>query len=340
MLPGGLYDGRPTNPPSLWLLTSSTDMQIVFLDSDTIPDPLPVPAWATGWTNCPATSSDTASAVAALRDATICITNKVKITAAMLEKLPKLRFVCVAATGYDCIDMQACRERGVTVSNVPGYSKQSVAEGVIGLIFALRRSMAYYQTTARKAWPTSSIFCVHGAPILNIGGATLGIFGKGAIGNEVGRLAQSLGMRVLFGEHRGRHDIREGYVRFETLLTQSDVISLHCPLTEATRGMIGHAEISQMKPGAMLINTARGPLINEQAVLDGLTSKHLGAVALDVLAVEPPSAKQALMQYDQDNLIVTPHVTWASESGVNNLKQGILANLEAFKHGHPINVVS
>ncbi len=314
--------------------------KIVFLDSDTIPEHLPVPSWADEWINCPATPSDTASAVKALADATLCITNKVKITAAILQKSPKLRFVCVAATGYDCIDLQACREHGVTVSNVPGYSKQSVAEGVIGLIFALRRSMTHYQTRARQAWSNSKIFCVHGAPILNISGATLGIFGHGAIGGEVARLAKALGMNVLFGEHRGRRDIREGYVRFETLLAQSDVISLHCPLTEATRGMIGHAEIAHMKPGALLINTARGPLINEEAVLDGLKSKHLGGVALDVLAHEPPAAKHPLMDYDQDNLIITPHVTWASESGVNNLKQGILANLEAFKRGHPIHVVS
>jgi glycerate dehydrogenase len=243
-------------------------MQIVFLDSDTMTTPLPVPNWATKWVNLPATPQDPDAVVHALAEADICITNKIKLTPAILARLPSLKFVCVAATGYDCVDLQSCREHGIVVSNVPGYSRQSVGEGVIGFIFSLRRALPYYQTTARQAWPGSSHFCVHGAPILNVRGATLGIFGRGAIGNEVATLAQALGMNVIFGEHRHRPDVRPGYVRFETLLAQSDVVTLHCPLTEATRGMIGQAEIAQMKPGAMLINTARGPLINEQAVAD------------------------------------------------------------------------
>ena len=315
-------------------------MQIVFLDSDTIPELLPPPGWTTRWINRPATEQDTDIVVDALADADICITNKIKLTAAILAKLPRLKFVCVAATGYDCVDLQACREHGITVSNVPGYSKQSVAEGVIGFIFSLRRALPYYQTTARRAWPDSPHFCVHGAPLLNIRGATLGIFGQGAIGSEVGRLAEALGMNVLFGEHRNRHEIRPGYVRFETLLAQSDLITLHCPLTEATRGMIGHAEIARMKPGAMLINTARGPLINEQAVLDALVSGHLGGAALDVLSVEPPTNDPDLLQLNHPNLIITPHITWASEDGVSRLMQGIIQNLNAFEQGHPINVVT
>lgn len=315
-------------------------MQIVFLDSDTIPEPLSVPGWASSWMNHPATEPDPEAVVQALSDADICITNKVKLTAAILNKLPKLKFVCVAATGYDCVDLQACRENGVIVSNVPGYSRQSVAEGVIGFIFSLRRALPYYQTTARRAWSESPHFCVHGTPLLNVRGATLGIFGQGAIGREVANLAQALGMNVLFGEHRNRHEIRPGYVRFETLLAQSDVITLHCPLTEATRGMIGHAEIARMKPGAMLINTARGPLINEQAVLDALISGHLGGAALDVLSIEPPTNEPDLLQLNHPNLIITPHITWASEDGVTRLMQGILQNLNAFEQGNPIHVVS
>jgi glycerate dehydrogenase len=211
---------------------------------------------------------------------------------------------------------------------------------VIGFIFSLRRALPYYQTTARQAWPGSSHVCVHGAPIHNVRGATLGIFGRGAIGNEVATLAQALGMNVIFGEHRHRPDVRPGYVRFETLLAQSDVITLHCPLTEATRGMIGQAEIAQMKPGAMLINTARGPLINEQAVADALLSGQLGGVALDVLAVEPPPAENKLLQMHLPNLIITPHITWANEHGMHSLMDGIAGNLNAFFQGKPINVVS
>jgi glycerate dehydrogenase len=171
-------------------------------------------------------------------------------------------------------------------------------------------------------------------------GATLGILGRGAIGNEVATLAQALGMNVIFGEHHHRPDVRPGYVRFETLLAQSDVITLHCPLTEATRGMIGQAEIAHMKPGAMLINTARGPLINEQAVADALLSGQLGGVALDVLAVEPPPAENTLLQLHLPNLIITPHITWANEHGMRSLMDGIAGNLNAFSQGKPINVVS
>ena len=317
-------------------------MQIVFLDSDTIPTQLSVPDWATNWVNLPAavTSTDPDAVVRALIDADICITNKVKLTPSILAQLPKLKFVCVAATGYDCVDLQACREHGVVVSNVPGYSRQSVAEGVIGFIFALRRALPYYQTQGRQEWPASPHFCVHGAPVLSVRGATLGIFGRGAIGQEVATLAQALGMNVLFGEHRNRPEVRPGYVRFETLLAQSDVITLHCPLTEATRSMIGHAEIAQMKPGAMLINTARGPLVNEQALADGLLSGHLGGVALDVLAVEPPPAEHLLLQMHMPNLIITPHITWANEYDMRNLMNGITGNLNAFSKAASINVVS
>lgn len=332
----GRFPARDIRPH----LGKSVTMQIVFLDSDTIPTPLPIPEWVSKWVNLPATAPDPDAVVRALADADICITNKVKLTPSILAQLPKLKFVCVAATGYDCVDLQACREHGVIVSNVPGYSRQSVGEGVIAFIFALRRALPYYQTHARQAWPDSPHFCVHGAPVLNVRGATLGIFGRGAIGTEVATLAQSLGMNVLFGEHRNRPEIRPGYVRFETLLAQSDIITLHCPLTEATRGMIGYAEIAQMKQGAMLINTARGPLINEQAVADGLLSGHLGGVALDVLSVEPPPAEHVLLQMHLPNLIITPHITWANEHGMRSLMDGIVGNLNAFASGAPVNVVS
>ncbi len=318
----------------------SLTMQIVFLDSDTIPTPLPVPDWVTKWTNCPATAPRAPATIQALGSAEMCITNKVKITAEVLAGTPNLKFVCVAATGYDCVDRDACRTHGVVVSNVPGYSRQSVGEGVIGFIFALRRALPFYQNEGRQQWPTSPHFCVHGAPVLNIKGATLGIFGKGAIGTEVASLAQALGMKVLFGEHRGAKVVRSGYVSFEDLLAQSDIITLHCPLTSDTRGLIGAKELSQMKPGAMLINTARGPLIDETAVGDALLSGHLGGVALDVLASEPPAAEHPLLQMHLPNLIITPHITWANEDGMSRLTQGILGNLNAFVQGKPINVVS
>lgn len=315
-------------------------MKLVFLDSDTLPHPIAKPEWITTWEDRPATPQHTEDVVAALQDAAICITNKIRITPAILAQTPTLKYVCVAATGYDCIDLQACREHGVTVSNVPGYSKQSVAESVIASIFALRRNLLTYQRLGREAWSRSSHFCVHDRPILDIRDATLGIIGQGAIGSEVARLAQALGMRVLFAEHRGKHEIREGYTRFETVIAQADIITLHCPLTPATQGLIGQAEIAHMKPGSLLINTARGPLVNEQAVIDGLMSGHLGGAALDVLMTEPPLGHEPILQTEHPNLLITPHVAWAAQDGLARLAKGLEGNLAAFYAGTPINVVS
>jgi len=317
-----------------------TDVQLAFLDSDTIPFPIPVPAWIGQWHNHPATPQDTAAVIEALGRSEICITNKIRITPAILAGCPKLRYVCVAATGFDCIDLQACREHGVVVSNVPGYSKQSVAESVIASIFVLRRNLMLYQRLGRHEWHKSSHFCVHDRPIQNIRGAVLGVFGNGAIGSEVAQIARALGMQVLFAEHRGRPDVRSGYTRFESVIEQADILTLHCPLTPATQGMIGQAEIAHMKPGALLINTARGSLINERAVIDGLESGHLAGAALDVILTEPPSGKEPILKLEHPNLLITPHVAWAAEDGLNRLVNGILLNLEAFHQGQPINVVS
>ena len=321
-------------------------MQIVFLDSDTIPVPMAVPEWATGWENRPATAQETDAVVDALANADICITNKIRITSAILQRLPRLKFVCVAATGYDCVDLQACREHGVVVSNVPGYSRQSVAEGVIGFIFALRRALPYYQYIGRQAWTQSPHFCVHGTPVLNVKGATLGIFGRGAIGNQVGELARAIGMQVIYGEHRNRPDIRPDYVRFETLLAQSDVISLHCPLTEATRGMIGHAEISRMKPGAMLVNTSRGALVDTGAVIAALKSRQLGALAIDVYEQESALFFQDrsgdIIEDDQfqrlmtfPNVLVTGHQGFFTVEALQEISAVTLANLHDFATGRP-----
>jgi len=314
--------------------------KIVFLDSDTLPYPIEKPAWVSDWQNLPATPQETEAVVAALDRAEICITNKIRLTPSILARCPQLKYVCVAATGYDCIDLQACREHGVSVSNVPGYSRQSVAESVIASIFALRRNLMRYQAIGKSSWTESAHFCVHDRPIQDVRGAVLGIFGQGAIGTEVARLAQALGLTVLFAEHRGRADVRHGYTRFETVVSTADILTLHCPLTPATQSLIGQAEIAHMKPGALLINTARGPLVSEDAVIDGLTNGHLGGAALDVITTEPPSGQEAILKLDHPNLIITPHVAWAAQDGLSRLAAGIASNLDAYHSGKPINVVS
>jgi glycerate dehydrogenase len=256
-----------------------------------------------------------------------------------LEQLPGLKLICVAATGYDCIDIAACRDLGVTVCNAPAYSAVSVAEAVVASLFALRRRLFEYREAASRHWPTSNHFCVHGTPILDIRGATLGIVGRGDIGSRVARLASALEMKVIFAEHRGADTVRDGYVSFEDMLQQSDAITLHCPLTAQTQHLIGAPQLARMKLGALLINTARGPLIDEHALLEALHSGHLGGVALDVLDGEPPRADHPLLNCQLQNLIITPHVGWASQSSVSRLKDILLSNIQAFAAGKPINVV-
>lgn len=313
-------------------------MNIVFLDGASLPSPMSRPAEASRWTEREKTSL--VQVVEALAGADVAITNKVRIDRSALEQLPGLKLICVAATGYDCVDIAACRDQGVTVCNVPAYSAFSVAESVIGSLFALRRQLLAYRTAATTDWPSSSHFCVHGAPIQDLQGSTLGIVGRGDIGSRVARLARALEINVLFAEHRGASRVREGYTAFDDVLAQADALTLHCPLTPQTRYLIGSAEIARMKPGALLINTARGPLVDENAVLAGLANGQLAGAALDVLYAEPPRDDHPLLHSEHPNLIVTPHVAWASQSSVAKLKGVLAANIAAFAAGAPINVVT
>lgn len=313
-------------------------MNIVFLDGASLPSPLARPVQASHWTAREHTRPD--HVIEALADADVAITNKVRLDRVTLEQLPRLKLICVAATGYDCVDLAACRDQGVTVCNVPAYSAVSVAESVIGSLFALRRHLMAYRAASEHLWPQSSHFCVHGAPIQDLQGSTLGIVGRGDIGSRVARLAKALDITVLFAEHRGAPQVRAGYVAFDEVLAKADALTLHCPLTPQTRYLIGTAEIARMKPGALLINTARGALVDENAVLAALASGQLGGAALDVLHVEPPQADHPLLHCEHPNLLITPHVAWASQSSVARLKAVLLANIEAFAANKPINVVT
>ncbi|MGD9427194.1 D-2-hydroxyacid dehydrogenase [Pantoea sp. NSTU24] len=312
-------------------------MKIVMLDGETLPLSLPTGQIQADWEIRPQTSAN--DVVPALTGATVAITNKVALRAETLEKLPELRFICVAATGYDCIDLDACRARDILVSNVPGYSTQSVSESVIAAIFALRRQLMAYALNTRIDWPQAAHFCLHRQTIQDIAGATLGIVGKGDIGQAVGRLAQALGMQVQYAERKGSDRIREGYVSFEQMLATSDIISLHCPLSEQTRQLIDRQTLSQMKPHAQLINTARGGLINEDDLAAALKQGVIGGAALDVLSSEPPTADNPLLA-DLPTLLLTPHIAWASRSGVENLVSGVMTNIAAFVQGQPVNLVN
>lgn len=312
---------------------------IVFLDSATLPVPVPRPRSSDRWTERPSTREH--ELVDALADADIAITNKVPLRSDTLRQLPRLRYICIAASGCDTVDLAWCREHGIQVSNVPAYAALSVAEHVIACIFMLRRKMLpYSQLAASSAWTASPVFCVHGAPISDIRGATLGLIGLGAIGKEVMRIATALGMRVLASERKGRSEARPGYTLFETVISASDVISLHCPLSADTEGLIGEREFSMMRSTAVLINTARGALIDERALEAALFRQTIAGAALDVLQVEPPHEQHRFVTGQPDNLLLTPHVAWASSSAVETLARAVCANVESFLEQRTVNRVA
>ena len=312
--------------------------KIVFLDSDTLspstvlrrPD-FPHEFVAYGRTR----PDEVASRVA---DADIVITNKVKLNADTIAGAAKLRFIAVAATGYDIIDIEACRARGVVVSNIRGYAVNTVPEHVFALIFALRRSLLAYRAAVRAGrWQQADQFCFFDYPIRDLAGSTLGVVGGGALGSGVARIGEALGMTVLFSARKGEA-AGEGRVAFEEMLARSDVISLHCPLTPQTRGLISDAEFAAMTRRPILINTSRGGLVDEAALVRALDQGLIAAAGFDVVTTEPPPLDNPLMTIlDRPNFILTPHVAWASDEAVQTLADQVTDNLEAFVAGAPRN---
>jgi glycerate dehydrogenase len=310
------------------------DPLIVFLDRETLHATLRPPGFPHRYVEHEVT--DTAQVAERLKGAAICITNKVRITGEALAQLPDLKLIAVAATGTDVIDKPAAKAAGVTVVNIRNYAFNTVPEHVVGLMFALRRNLlAYANDVRRGVWGESRQFCFLTHPIKDIAGSTMGIVGYGAIGRAIATRAEALGMRVI------AHDAvpQEGLVDFDTILRESDVITLHAPLTEETRNMIGAAELARMKPGAILINTARGGLVDEQALADALRAGTIGGAGFDVLTEEPPIHGNVLLEADIPNLIVTPHVAWASQEAMQILADQLTDNIEAFMAGAPRNVV-
>ena len=246
-------------------------MNIVFLDSTAIPKhiPIPRPTFAHTWIEYEHTSS--AETIERAKDADIVITSKVIFDRETLKQLPKLKLIAITATGTNNVDLVAAEEMGIAVRNVTGYSSTTVPEHVMGLIFALKHSLAGWLRDQMEAkWSESKQFCYFDYPIIDVFGSTLGVVGKGCLGTEVGRLANALGMKVLYAEHKNATVCREGYTPFEEVLRQADIVTLHCPLTETTKNLMNAETLSKMKKGAFLINTGRGPLIDELALVDAL----------------------------------------------------------------------
>ena len=277
---------------------------------------------------------------ARITDADIIISNKVVLDQAAFAAAAQLKLVCVAATGTNNVDIAAAQQHGVSVCNVRGYASPSVSQHVFAMILSLSIHLGQYRRAVMKgAWQQSPYFCLLDYPIEELAGKTLGIIGYGELGHSVARIAAAFGMRVIISDHRGATP-RHGRVPFEQVIAESDVISLHCPLTPDTQGLIGAAEIAQMKPGALLINTARGGIVDEQALASALRDGHLGGAGIDVLSKEPPDDDNPLLAADIPNLIITPHIAWASRASRQRLLDEISANISAFLAGTQRNLVT
>ncbi|SDK35303.1 2-hydroxyacid dehydrogenase [Pseudomonas indica] len=274
-----------------------------------------------------------------LQGAQVAISNKVPLNAETLAVCPELKLILVAATGTNNIDLIAARERGITVSNCQGYGTPSVAQHTLMLLLALATRLPDYQAAVRAGrWQQAAQFCLLDFPIVELEGKTLGLLGHGELGGAVARLAEAFGMRVLLGQLPGRPP-REDRLPLDELLPQVDALTLHCPLTEQTRGLIGAAELALMKPNAFLINTARGGLVDEQALADTLRRGHLGGAATDVLTQEPPRDGNPLLAGDIPRLIVTPHSAWGSREARQRIVGQLAENATAYFAGAPRRLV-
>jgi glycerate dehydrogenase len=307
---------------------------IVFLDRESVDAEVRKPNFPHSYREYPSTSAD--AVVERLKDATIALINKIPMRAETLKQLPKLKLIAVAATGTDIVDKQYCRDNGITVVNIRNYAFNTVPEHVFALIFALRRNLIAYREDVRNGeWQRSTQFCFFTHPIRDIAGSTLGIVGFGALGKSVARRAEALGMRVLATDVISQ----PGLLDLATILKESDVITLHTPLTPQTRNMIGAKELVMMRRDAILINTARGGLVDEQALADALKNGVIGGAGFDVLTSEPPKNGNVLLEIHQPNFILTPHVAWASQQAMQILADQLIDNVEAFVAGTPQNVV-
>jgi glycerate dehydrogenase len=276
-----------------------------------------------------------------LREATVAITNKVPLRAETLKKLPKLKMIAVAATGYDVIDVDYCKANGIAVANIRNYAVHTVPEHAFALILALQRNLiAYREDVAKGRWAEVDQFCFFDHPIRDLFGATLGIIGEGVIGQGAAKIAQGFGMKVLFADHPPPKVPGVTFTPLDQVLRESDVLSLHAPLTPDTRNLIGAAELRSMKPTAILINTSRGGLVDEQALATALTEGWIAGAGFDVLTKEPPKEGNPLLDLKLPNFILTPHVAWASEGAMQFLADQLIDNIEAFVRGKPQHLVT
>ena len=281
-----------------------------------------------------------AEAIARISDHEIVLTNKVPITENILNACPNIKMISVQATGYNIVDTTACARRGIPVCNVPDYGTTAVAQFTLALMLELCHRIGYHDAVVHDGkWCRSSTFCFWDTPQMELGGKTLGIIGFGRIGQATARLAQTFGMQVItYSRTRKENNSTVEYVDLDTLLCRSDFVSLHCPLFAENSKMVNAEFLGKMKPGAFLINTARGGLLDEHAVADALASGKLGGAAVDVVTEEPMNVSNPLLT--APNCIITPHIAWAPKESRQRLLDCCVENIRAFLQGKPRNVVN
>ena len=313
-------------------------LQIVVLDRDTLvnrPFEFDFPHTLSSYG-----TTEAHETLARIRGADIVITNKVVISAEAFAENPQLKLVAVTATGVNNVDVEAAKQNGTAVCNIRAYGNESVAEHAFMMMITLMRNLpAYQRDVAAGLWENSPFFCHLGAPMRDLNGKTLAIFGRGNIGQTLATYAQAFKMKVVFVEHKHAETVRDGYVSFDEAVRTADALSLHCPLTPETANMIGEAELQQMKPGAILINCGRGGLVDEAALVAALKYGQIGGAGFDVLTQEPPRDGNPLLKARLPNLIVTPHIAWASQEAANRLFDILLDNINRFVVGNPQNLV-
>ena len=312
---------------------------VVFLDRDSVRAEVRRPAFPHTWEEYSKTSGD--QVLARLGRATIAIVNKVPLRAETLERLAKLKMIAVAATGTDNVDLDYCRNAKIAVANIRNYATHTVPEHAFAMILALKRNLlAYRRDVENGEWNKSDQFCLFTHPIEDLHGSTIGIFGEGAIGQGAATIARGFGMKVLFADHEPPKAPNVEFTPMETVLAEADVISLHLPLTPSTRHMIGLEQFKKMKKSAVLINTARGGLVDEAALIQALKEGLIAGAGFDVLIKEPPKEGNPLLDLKLPNFILTPHCAWASRGAMQFLADQLIDNVEAFVKGEPQNLMN
>jgi glycerate dehydrogenase len=312
---------------------------VVFLDRSTLQAMVRRPSFEHTWQEYAV--STVAELPQKLRDATVVITNKVPLRAETLQQLPKVKMIAVAATGYDVVDVAYCKANNIAVANIRNYAVHTVPEHAFAMILALQRNiLAYRRDVENGRWQQVDQFCFFDHPIRDLFGSTIGIIGEGVLGQSTANIARGFGMKVLFADHAPPKAPGVEFIPLDDVLAQSDIISLHSPLTPDTRNMIGMEQLRKMKRSAILINTARGGLVDEAALVQALKEGVIAGAGFDVLTKEPPKEGNPLLDLRLPNFILTPHVAWASDGAMQFLSDQLIDNIEGFVKGTPQHLVT